>query len=126
MLDAHGTRGGDKSTQAYEYYHNVLDGTGVSGITKGIGLRGGHGVVWGNTFINTANWVRLNTDDIIEDSDLYFVHDLYIWDNIVNGNSQPSDVSYIERPEYIKKNEDYFMYKKPGYTPYPYPHPLRI
>ncbi len=125
LLDAHGTRSGDKTTQAYEYYHNTLDGTGALGEAKGIGLRGGHGVVWENTFINTPQWIRLNADDTTEDSDLYFLHDLYIWGNTVDGNPQPSDAPFNGFPEYIKKNEDYFMYQLAGYTPYPYPHPLR-
>ncbi len=54
----------------------------------------------------------------------YMVKNAYFWNNLVGG-VPATDVAYIENPTYTQKDREYFMYKKPGYTPYTYPHPLR-
>ena len=36
------------------------------------------------------------------------------------------DEIYLNNPQGLTENVDYFLYEKPGYIPYPYPHPLTI
>jgi hypothetical protein len=65
----------------------------------------------------------------------YFTDPVYIWGNTGSGNSEPSLVEYapnecgVNAPtitQFIQKDRDYVVgTPKPGYSKYPYPHPLR-
>jgi hypothetical protein len=52
---------------------------------------------------------------------------LYVWGNVSSGG----DLYLYPTPDrrginyWLKEGRDYYRYAKPGYTPYPYPHPLR-
>ena len=45
----------------------------------------------------------------------------YVWNNLINGaiSNAASNV-----PRVVQENRDFYNQIKPGYTPYPYPHPL--
>lgn len=45
----------------------------------------------------------------------------YDWDNLLNGSPSPAASSM---PNIIRENRDFIHARKPGYTPYRYPHPL--
>lgn len=126
QVDAHG--GKDSTTRgarAIEVYENVIEDP-VSGIETACFIRGGGGVI----FNNTIRGYRYSIEFTIEQAQigqpypiLDQVHDFWVWNN-------PHDGSRIEAVvtdwsvDQIQENRDYFRYAKPGYTPYPYPHPL--
>jgi len=49
---------------------------------------------------------------------------MYIWNNLLDGVLSLPNVSDGAR-HHIQMDRDYYTREKPGYTPYPYPHPLR-
>jgi hypothetical protein len=52
---------------------------------------------------------------------------MYVWNNRHDGSG--AEVVVASSPyskDLIKENRDYFRYAMPGYTPYPYPHPLTL
>ena len=58
------------------------------------------------------------------------VNDLYIWNN--THNSTAVTTAFVcctwnnpDNTHWIQQSRDYFMQQRPGYTPYPYPHPGR-
>ena len=52
--------------------------------------------------------------------------DLFVWDNNFTPYVDPAHSSLAFnnfQPDYFKEKRDYHLVKKPGYTPYTYPHP---
>ena len=49
---------------------------------------------------------------------------MYIWNNKMDGLVQNAEV-LNNTGIHIQENRDYYNAAMPGYTPYPYPHPLR-
>jgi hypothetical protein len=134
-FDAHGlTPSWPRGTRSVEIYKNTV----TNSITRwaGAGIRGGSGVIWGNTWKGVTHGVALVLEippstkplttypalDQIGNPD-----DLYIWSNTSSGDDvykRPmSDKRGIDY--WLKQNRDYFLGPKAGYTPYKYPHPLR-
>jgi hypothetical protein len=129
-VDVHGTATG------MEVYNNIIDNSPVdyrSGLTQnywgqylgmGIGIRGGGGVIFGNTIKRCATDIQLYSD-LPNDPDQQ-VKNVWVWNN-VNENGSPANVvawdSEILNSEYFLRaptlSQDGFTY-----TPYPYPHPL--
>jgi len=127
MVDAHGNYSPppDSGSNTWEVYHCNFYSSDSS-IATGVGFRGGSGVCWGNSFSSGFyHWVKLLIDTHRDYPDPYMVKDTYFWDNYADG-VLATDVAYKENPTYTKKGREYFMYKKPGYVPYPYPHPMRL
>jgi hypothetical protein len=130
MLDVHGSwfpapYVGGRGLEAYD---NVINGTDKGG--KGfpnvaILIRGGGGVVYNNTIINTTEGaIWLQREDA---NPICAVKDLWIWNNNLI-NSSP----LITNNGNYTENVDYFL-RAPNltqdgfeYTPYPYPHPLTL
>ena len=82
-------------------------------------MRGGSGVI----FNNTCNGIYTNIHALtLTRDDTYPVEDCYIWNNLKDGVALTT--AYITNSGYTQ-NTDFFMYKKPDYHPYYYPHPLR-
>src|SRR4029077_19195393 len=102
----------------------------------GAGIRGGGGVIWGNTWTGVSHGVvvYLDTPPTSPPLTTYQALDqigkpdgLYIWNNVSSGDTVyknpatvPNGIDY-----WLQLNRDYFLTAKPGYTPYTYPHPLR-
>ncbi len=128
-VDAHGLEyGSPRGSRSYEIYGNIIDNTAGTS-WAGILIRGGDGVIFDNTFLRgTDNPVLLvNRTDGTHNSTSYPAQDqtrsLYAWGNTLSGNP----VSITVRPgheHFFSEGRDYFNYKKPGYEPYTYPHPL--
>jgi hypothetical protein len=63
--------------------------------------------------------------------DGYITDPVYIWNNTgdqnIYMNSAEPDAcgNNLTTAQFMQKNRDYFLSKKPNYEPYPYPHPLR-
>ena len=128
-VDAHGPYwGSDVGTRAVEIYDNVIENPGARGDERAIGIRGGGGVIFNNTIRGYTYGVMLMMEDKQDTSSypvLHQVHDLYIWDNSYDGVSSGVIVQYENRDgKFIQEGRDYFVYPKPGYVPYTYPHPL--
>jgi len=175
VLATHGTEssGRYRGVRSYEIYNNTFTSDAL--LFTGILLRGGTGVVWGNTFhgaggetgyqsaVKLANyrsdnsynpWGRCgagsawdgNTDplgypcldqvgrglsDLISGDDPTPVgwpnqasEPLYIWDITWSPVPQNPGEMVSEQHAVIQNGRDYFLAVKPGYSPYPYPHPL--
>lgn len=150
MTDARG-----KSTpnytgsRSFEIYNNnyVYETKTSEKAGAAIGIRGGDGVIFGNTVSkNIVITVSLYIDRIGRCSSKKIPNgttSLYIWDNQHNDNSygnwnifQPSHPSNPRQSTFIKgihnkcpqsilKDRHYFLRQKPNYKPYQYPHPLR-
>jgi len=102
----------------------------------GAGIRGGSGVIWGNTWNGVNQGIVLYLEDPPPSRPLTAYpaldqignpDDLYIWNNISSGGSvykyptsNPLGIDY-----WLTLGRDYFTTAKPDYTPYTYPHPLR-
>jgi hypothetical protein len=127
-VDAHGMGyGSSHGTRYVEIYHNVIEEPVYDGC--GIGMRGGAGVIFGNTINGYDNPILLilewGTPDNLKAQYPAFeqVQALYIWDNQISGG--PAEPQVDETGEgFIEAGRDYFTEPMPGYAPYEYPHPL--
>jgi hypothetical protein len=134
-FDAHGlTPSWPRGTRSVEIYKNTV----TNSITRwaGAGIRGGGGVIWGNTWNGVSHGVALMLENPPKSKPLttYPALDqignpdaLYIWDNTSSGE----DVYKVPTRDsrgidyWLQENRDYFLAPKAGYRPYEYPHPLR-
>jgi len=150
----HGHDGGSRDTGvfSYEIYANSFDADGT-GLYTAIGLRGGTGVIYDNTFSGnygattnlyhycacdptvTCNggWPTPCTypcEGQIGRTAGNALEPLYLWDNVYNdGLPGPAPFDSAgqcdEIHDIIQEGRDYFSNtEKPGYVPYIYPHPL--
>lgn len=123
-IDAHGlVSSWPRGTRSYEIYENSISNSVDR--WSGIGIRGGDGVIFNNSFLKGVNdAIKLWNDG---GNDCYpckdQIRDLYIWNNTHIGKE--ADVTFWRGSEQvIKKDRDFFLKPRPGYTPYIYPHPL--
>lgn len=122
-VDVHGTSGSVfPGGRGLEAYNNVIFGS--AGYDKAIGVRGGGGVLFNNTFQSISVGITLWNESALGSPDYAQVHDLYIWGNagattLIDPNGEGTGTGYLQ-------NVNYFLYAKPNYTPYPYPHPLTL
>jgi hypothetical protein len=144
-FDAHGLSAAwPRGTRSVEIYGNTV--TNSVRRWAGAGIRGGSGVIWGNTWNGVLHGVVLYLEDPRlprsprkqrappQPLTAYPAPDqignpdgLYIWDNVSSGDtvyltptSDPHGIDY-----WLALGRDYFTTTKPGYRPYTYPHPLR-
>jgi hypothetical protein len=129
-VDAHGMGyGSAHGTRYIEIYNNVIEDPVYDWC--GIGIRGGSGVIFGNTIKGYKNPILLilewGTPDSLKAEYPAFdqVRDLYIWDNHISGGSSKPRVDETGKG-FIEPERDYFTEAKPGYEPSVYPHPLAI
>jgi len=131
-IDAHGkVIGWPRGSNTYEIYNNSI----VNSIRRwaGAGIRGGDGVIFNNTMSGTDNPIMLFNDSSLSYNDGCTtypcpdqIRELYIWNNTQDGKT--ANVSRWKEIDklLIQEGRDYFLYPRPGYTPYPYPHPLAV
>jgi len=119
----HGSRGPnsypERAARSWEIYNNTIES---NGIWSGIEVTGGDGVIFNNTLIGqfTREVVLSENQDGCNYPCLDQIRESYVWNNTANG--QPANV--IVHNGSIEDGRDYFLYPRPGYVPYPYPHPL--
>jgi hypothetical protein len=137
LVDAHGPGyGPPRGTRCIEVYENRLSCEGT-----GLGLRGGGGVVFGNTISAKMGMTlvlesRSRGPYPVRDQ----IHDLWIWENTFTG-LRPGEqdgvlvtswggTGDLDPKQYIQQGRDYFL-RRPtekldgfDYEPYVYPHPL--
>ena len=134
-FDAHGlSPSWPRGTRSVEIYNNTV--TNSVPTWAGAGIRGGGGVIWGNTWSGVSHGVVLSLEDPPPSQPLstYPALDqignpngVYIWNNSSSGDdiylnptSNPLGIDY-----WLQLNRDYFTAAPSGYKPYTYPHPLR-
>jgi len=134
-FDAHGLNPAwPRGTRTAEIYKNTVKDS----IRRwaGVELRGGGGVVWGNTWtgVTYGAVLLLETPPSTLPLRTYKAKDqignpapFYIWSNTTSGTlillDPTTDALGINY--WLKQNRDYYLSAKPGYVPYIYPHPLR-
>jgi len=127
-VDAHGMRyGSAHGTRYVEIYNNAIEDPVYDWC--GIGIRGGSGVIFGNTLRGFENPILLilewgTPDSLKAEYPAYDqIQDLYIWDNRMGGGHSKPQVDETGIG-FIEAGRDYFTESAPGYSPYEYPHPL--
>lgn len=131
MTDAHGLSSSSRGSRSFEVYNNDYS-TNISGGLQrtAIGIRGGDGVIFNNTATATiSRTIELMVEGFgcgtYPGRDQ--IRSLYIWNNSANPqNGYTTNGIDNTCPSSIGLNRDYFLAAKPGYTPYTYPHPLRL
>jgi len=123
IIDIHGAMDIDWwGGRGAEVYNNTIYAAEGYGSSCAIDYRGGGGVIFNNTIIDCYYGVRLSCDEL-DNNLLCRVKDLWIWNN----NFQNVEVPIHDFWGGIYEEEvDYFLWERPGYTPYPYPHPLTL
>ena len=131
-VDAHGKQPAwPCGSNTYEIYKNTITGSGLaSQDDNGIVVRGGSGVIYDNKIYKCDEGWRPSAIGISIDShtaypDRYQVRDCYIWGNTHNDLPYTDIFVSDDAAPFVKLNREYFLQKKTGYVPYPYPHPLR-
>jgi hypothetical protein len=135
IIDVHGFNFG----RGLEAYNNEIYGceykwNGTDEVSTGrwlsiaFGIRGGGGVIFNNSLIDINRGITLSDES--PESGEGRIDDLWIWDNSMITQDAPSgytgdDGTYILPAEFMEGVE-YHLAEMPGYTPYPYPHPLTI
>jgi hypothetical protein len=128
-IDTHGTSAG------FEAYNNTIINTPMDyrstndslywGRYYGAGIapRGGFGLIFNNTikYFSEGTAIKLCND---QTNETYRLNGFWIWNNTLIDVKTPlgTDPGSFT----IDENDEYFLYAKPGYTPYPYPHPLTL
>jgi hypothetical protein len=131
MTDAHGLSSSPRGSRSFEIYNNTY----LTNITDGyqrtaIGIRGGDGVIFNNIIAGRiSRGIELMPEGfncgIYPGKDQ--IRSVYIWNNrskfkLIHGRHGVDNGC----PKSIKLNRDYYLKPRPGYRPYPYPHPLRL
>jgi hypothetical protein len=129
-IDAHGKTVWPRGSRSYEIYHNTV--TNTIKRWAGIGIRGGDGVIFDNTINGTSHPILLWNDSSKPSHGGCMTHpcpdqtrELYIWNN----TAEDAPVGATNRnnktpPGILQEGREYFHFARPGYTPFPYPHPL--
>lgn len=127
-VDAHGLGfGSARGTRYVEVYQNVIEEP--EDAWCGIGIRGGDGVIFGNTIRGYRNPILLilewGTPKSLKAS--YpakdQIREMWVWDNTSGGRATEPRID-PEATGFLKEGRDYWTEPKPGYNPYEYPHPL--
>jgi len=116
-LDVHEGATGYAGGRGLEAYANTIVGTGAG--QQAFKMRGGSGVIYNNMvsdlhtslWLLKAEWANFNERNSVTD--------LYYYNNTLSNVSQ--DVS--DAGGYTEGTH-YFLYERPGYIPFEYPHPF--
>jgi hypothetical protein len=124
-VDAHGLSSWPRGSRSYEVYNNTIQNS----IRRfaGIGPRGGDGVIFNNVMSGTSSPIRLMSDNKCGSYPcLDQIRSLHIWNNICTSNCTSNPVVTVapDAASYVQENRDYWLFQRPGYNQYPYPHPL--
>lgn len=112
-FDVHGFNYGRGS----EVYNNTFYGNSAAG--QAVWLRGGTNTVFNNTFFDCYYGVQIFN----ESAPKYQVQDTYVWGNVMTGGGTAFKNA---APTVYTENLTYFLYSRPSYTPFVYPHPLTL
>ncbi|MBL8299814.1 MAG: hypothetical protein JNN30_15865 [Rhodanobacteraceae bacterium] len=142
MVDAHGRNPSyPPGSRSWEVYRNTFKTRPLSMIATGISMRGGDGVIFGNSF-NASTFsgqLRANIPAIAWLTDesgctaawpvTNQTREAYLWDNDWRGPPPGYEGPAVRVGSscvnHIRENSEFFLSPRPSYTPYIYPHPLR-
>ena len=134
-VDAHGQYLSSHGTRSYEIYENEFSGginyrNGEYKNTWNIGIRGGDGVIFSNTFSDVWRPVCISVEGGIKGKKYPVAdqtRDLWLWNNQHKGKPLKVINAGVRNnmTDFFKEGRDYHFKKKTGYKPYTYPHPLR-
>jgi len=134
-VDTHGKLLHEHGSRSCEVYKNTFSGginfrDGKMRGTWALGIRGGDGVVFGNSFNDVWCPICLVVEGGIENRSHPVpdqVTDMWLWDNLHNGEplARINAGVHDEQTAFFQEGRDYHFEKKPGYAPHTYPHPLR-
>ena len=135
-VDTHGQKLASYGARSFEVYKNEIFMERNINNTWAVGIRGGDGLIYDNTFNNMTDPIFIVAENFDNLSDkTYPIRDqtkqLWIWANKHNGiNVGELKIGWspliTEQQSYLfQEGRDYYFHKKSNYTPYPYPHPLR-
>ncbi len=134
-IDAHGNCASGRGTISVEIYHNKIEVDAY----RAIYIRGGSGVIFGNTIsgnidypihlTNYRSWIKdfCKGNATCGERDYPCpdqINNLYIWNNTLNG--LPIVAKVDDRglnKMHIKEGRDFYHIPKPDYKEYVYPHP---
>jgi hypothetical protein len=132
-LDGHGTYD-CVGTRAMEIYDNLIIDPVISKHPEnwnnttpayqegyGVNWRGGGGVFFNNLVRKYEVGLYLLDEGTVEKC---WPHDIWIWNNTFT-SCKYTLLTYSDYRT-IQQGVDYFLYAKPEYTPYTYPHPLTL
>ncbi|UZO81453.1 discoidin domain-containing protein [Aquimarina sp. ERC-38] len=131
MADAHGKSSSPIGSRSYEIYNNKFytESNMESKARTAIGIRGGDGVIFNNTSSTSIyRTIELWTEGFSCGTypGINQIRSLYIWNNDKNDHLKFTNDGVANNCEAsVKKGRDYFLFKKPEYIPFVYPHPLR-
>lgn len=124
QADAHGLSSSPLGSRSWEIYGNSFSAR-LSGTAKayaGIGIRGGDGTIFNNSFSsNIKNPILLQLEFGAICGASYIqnqIREAHVWSNVGGAITALCPIS-------IALNREYFTYARPNYKIYPYPHPLR-
>ena len=134
--DVHGANPGGRGIEVYNNIFDMIDQSYSLGQGSAVGIRGGSGIAYNNTFIFSNSPPSIKALSLRYDgqNETYLVKNFYWWNNtvkyqngtliavsnyIVNYYNYTEDVNYFLRAP--NQTLDGF-----SYTPYPYPHPLTL
>ena len=121
QVDAHGLSSSPRGSRSWEIYNNQFKANLTSGRNlAGIGIRGGDGVIFGNTFrgpIAHPVLLSLEGGKCGDYPTMDQIRDAYI--------DVPDESVTNKCAVSIKPGRDYHISSKDGYRPFVYPHPLR-
>ena len=126
-IDVHGLESGHpRGSRAFEIYGNLIHDS--SNKWAGIHIRGETGNM-GNTVLNRTYPVMVQNTIYSPGTQFSYIADdqtlkLYVWDNVKAGGAAATVTIRDTYGHLFVEGRDYFNYALPGYTPYPYPHPL--
>ena len=114
-IDVHGFNRG----RGCEVYNNSVTGQVGYYAADAVWLRGGENTVFNNTFINCSRGIVLYN----ESAAFYQVKNSYFWSNNMTGGGTAFVNNAVEA---YTENVTYFLYARPAYTAFIYPHPFTV
>ncbi len=133
QVDAHGKGSWPRGTRSWEVYGNHFSAVVTTGGSIAIGMRGGDGVIFNNTYgTGISKPIQLSMEGQKVD---YYVpanncegYPLGTTDNITQAyilEAARTNLVTNLCPARLRQGVEYHMTARPAYTPFAHPHPLR-
>ncbi len=133
QVDAHGKHSWPRGTRSWEVYNNNFSASLTTGGSIAIGMRGGDGVIFNNTYGNKITRpIQLSMEeqkvDYTNSANNCLNYPAGTIDNITSAYIvEESRQNLITNlcPARLREGVEYHLKARPSYTPFVHPHPLR-